>query len=106
MVKERLTVNVVVLKDSSSTSEKVDTSLQAWKDLIVLECGIALAGDPNPSVSVGKDLVLQELSTTPVMHVNSACGSMVNGAPENDGVGFVLNLNAGNSVAVNVILFQ
>ena len=80
MLKERLTVNVVVLKDSSSTSEKVDTSLQTRKDLVVLERGIALAGDPDPSVSVGKDLVLQELSTTLYTHKHKK-HNRVNGNP-------------------------
>ena len=51
-------MNVVVFKDPSSTPEKVDATLQTGKDLVVLERGVALAGDPDPSVGVGEDLVL------------------------------------------------
>ena len=73
----KLTVNVVVLKDSSSTSKKVDTTLQTRKDLVVFECGIALAGDPHSSVGVGKDLVLQELPTTLYTHTHTHAQNMM-----------------------------
>ena len=68
-------MNVVVLKDSSSTSEKVDTSLQTWKYLIVFESGIAFTGDPDAGIGVGKDLILQELSTTLYAHTQQDNGT-------------------------------
>ena len=60
---QRVAVDVVVLQNTTSASKEVHAPLEATEDLVVSQCRIALAGDPNSGIGVGKDLVFDELTT-------------------------------------------
>ena len=60
--RKRVAVDIVVLQNPPPPSEKVDAPLEPPEDFVVSESGVAFARDPDTSVCVGKDLVLDELT--------------------------------------------
>ena len=61
---QRVAMDVIILQNTTPTSKEVHTPLESRKDLVVEQCGVALASDPDPSIRVGINLVLNELSTS------------------------------------------
>lgn len=56
-------MDIVVLQDAPPTSKEVHASLETAKYLVVTESRITLTCNPDPSIGVGKYLVLYELTT-------------------------------------------
>ncbi len=60
---QRVAMDIVVFQDTTPTSKEVHAPLKTSKYLVVKQGGVTLAGDPHSSVSVGENLVLNELSS-------------------------------------------